>query len=234
MTGKIETTMCAIPLFKGLNDSARAALGGIARHRRFSKAEAIFAEGDPGHGFFIVVEGRVKIFKLSGDGKEQILHMFGAGEPFGEVPVFTGRHFPAHAMALEATRTLYFPRREFVGLITAHPDVALNMMAVLSHRLHTFTDLIENLSLKEVPGRLAAFLLYQCAPDTGTGVIRLDVSKAQLASILGTIPETLSRIMARMVQSGLIELHGARGVAIVDRRALKALARPGGRLVTNG
>jgi CRP/FNR family transcriptional regulator len=230
MTGNIEIIMRTIPLFKGLNDSACAALGGIARHRRFSKAEAIFAEGEPGHGFFVVVEGRVKIFKLSDDGKEQILHIFGAGEPFGEVPVFTGGYFPAHAMTLEATAALYLPRQEFVGLISAHPDVALNMMAVLSHRLHTFTDLIENLSLKEVPGRLAAFLFYQCTPDAGTGIIRLDISKAQLASILGTIPETLSRIMARMVQAGIIALHGAREIKILDRRALKSLSRPGGRL----
>lgn len=231
MMNRIEAGMRAIPLFKGLGDSVRAALGGIARLRSFSKAEAIFAEGEPGHGFFVVVEGRVKIFKLSDDGKEQILHIFGAGEPFGEVAVFTGRHFPAHAVALEATGTLYFPQQEFVGLISAHPDVALNMMAVLSHRLHTFTDLIENLSLKEVPGRLAAFLLYQCAADALTGIIRLDISKTQLASILGTIPETLSRIMARMAQAGIIALHGVRGIEILDRRALKALARPGGKLL---
>ncbi len=231
MTHRIETSMRAIPLFKGLGDSVRAALGGIARLRSFSKAEAIFAEGEPGHGFFVVVEGRVKIYKLSDDGKEQILHIFGAGEPFGEVPVFTGRHFPAHAMALETTCSLYFPQKEFVGLISAHPDVALNMMAVLSHRLHIFTDLIENLSLKEVPGRLAAFLMYQCAASAGAGTIRLDISRAQLASILGTIPETLSRIMARMAQAGFIALHGTRDIEILDRRALKTLARPGGKLL---
>lgn len=229
MANSIETSMRAIPLFQGLSSSAREALTGIVRHRRFQKGGVIFSEGESGHGFFVVTEGRVKIFKLSADGKEQILHIFGAGEPFGEVPVFTGRHFPAHAMALDAAETLYFPRDDFINLISSHPDVALNMMAVLSRRLHTFTDLIENLSLKEVPGRLAAFLLYQCSPDAGN-MIRLDISKAQLASILGTIPETLSRIMARMAQAGLIQLHGKREIEIVDRRLLKDLAQPGGRL----
>ena len=217
MADSIENIMRSIPLFKGLSDSACAALGGIARQRDFSKGEAIFEEGESGHGFFVVTGGRVKIFKLSSEGKEQILHLFGAGEPFGEVPVFTGRHFPANAMALEDASTLYFPRDGFVKIISSHPDVALNMMAVLSRRLHTFTDLIENLSLKEVPGRLAAFLLYQCEHDAGTGTIRLDISRTQLASILGTIPETLSRIMARMAQAGLIELQGKREIVIVDR-----------------
>lgn len=230
MVQSIKTSMRSIPLFQGLSSSARTALGGIARVRCFQKGEAIFSEGEAGHGFFVMTGGRVKIFKLSADGKEQILHIFGAGEPFGEVPVFTGRHFPAHAMALEAVTTLYFSRNDFIELISSHPGVALNMMAVLSRRLHAFTDLIENLSLKEVPGRLAAFLLFQCGPDAGTDTVRLDISKAQLASILGTIPETLSRIMARMAQAGLIQLHGNREIEIVDRGLLNDLTQPGGRL----
>ena len=230
MMESIESVMRSIPLFKGLSKNACAALGGIARNKTFRKDEAIFEEGEPGHGFFVVTEGRVKIFKLSSEGKEQILHIFGAGEPFGEVPVFTGRHFPANAMALEAASALYFPRDGFITLISTHPDVALNMMAVLSRRLHTFTDLIENLSLKEVPGRLAAFLLYRCEFDAGTDTVRLDISRTQLASILGTIPETLSRIMARMAQAGLIELQGKREIVIIDRDALEGLAGQGGRL----
>jgi CRP/FNR family transcriptional regulator len=222
--------MRLIPLFQGLNESARAALSGIVRQKNFLKGQSIFEEGEPGHGFFVVAGGRVKIFKLSAEGKEQILHIFGAGEPFGEVPVFTGRHFPANAEALEDTNTLYFPRKDFINLISSHPDVALNMMAVLSKRLHTFTDLIENLSLKEVPGRLAAFLLFQCKLDDKPDTVRLDISRSQLASILGTIPETLSRIMTRMAQSGLIEVQGKREIVIVDREALQELAGPGGKL----
>ena len=109
MANRIETIMRTVPLFQGLSSSARVALAGIARQRHFQKGEAIFSEGESGHGFFVVTEGRVKIFKLSADGKEQILHIFGAGEPFGEVPVFTGRHFPAHAMALECCRNPVFP-----------------------------------------------------------------------------------------------------------------------------
>ncbi len=230
MAVNIETIMRSVPLFKGLSSSACTSLAGIVRRRSFRKGETIFEEGEAGHGFFVAIEGRVKIFKLSADGKEQILHIFGVGEPFGEVPVFTGRHFPANAMALEAAAALYFPRDDFIDLISSHPAVALNMMAVLSRRLHTFTDLIESLSLKEVPGRLAAFLLFQCKTDAESDTIRLDISKAQLASILGTIPETLSRIMARMAQAGLIELQGKREIVIIDRDALEDLAGPGGRL----
>lgn len=230
MDNSIADSLRGIALFQGLSAGALSALEGIVRTRRLSRGQAFFSEGEPGHGFFVLTAGRVKIFKLSDDGKEQILHIFGTGEPFGEVPVFTGRHFPAHAEALEASRALYFPRKDFIDLIRSHPDAALNMMAVLSRRLHAFTDIIENLSLKEVPGRLAAFLIYRCSPEGESEMIRLDITKSQLASILGTSPETLSRMLARMTRAGLIELRGQRGIRLLDRAALKALARSGGRL----
>jgi CRP/FNR family transcriptional regulator, dissimilatory nitrate respiration regulator len=100
----------------------------------------------------------------------------------------------------------------------------LNMLAVLSLRLRKFTSLIEDLSLKEVPGRLAAHLLYLGEGKKGTAEVDLDVSKNQLASLLGTIPETLSRILARMSRDGFIELSGQRGVRILDRKGLEELA----------
>ena len=107
-----------------------------------------------------LLDGQVKIFKASSDGKEQILHILGPGEPFGEVPVFSGQQFPASAEALRKSRLIFFPRSDFVNLITANPSLALNMLAVLSMRLRQFTVQIENLSLKEVPGRLATYLIY--------------------------------------------------------------------------
>ena len=156
----------------------------------------------------MVVAGRVKIYKLSADGREQILHIFGAGEPFGEVPVFEGRRFPAHAVALDQTRCLFFPRVAFVGLISQNPSLSLNMLAVLSRHLRRFTELVDNLSLKEVPGRLAAHLLYLSERKAGANSLEFDVPKGQLAGMLGTIPETLSRILTRMVKQGLIEYDG--------------------------
>jgi CRP/FNR family transcriptional regulator, dissimilatory nitrate respiration regulator len=109
-------------------------------------------------------------------------------------------------------------------MIQKHPSVALNMLAVLSLRLRKFSSLIEDLSLKEVPGRLAAHLLYLEKGQRGVLQIDLDVFKNQMASLLGTIPETLSRILARMSRDGYIELNGQRRIRILDRKALEELA----------
>jgi CRP-like cAMP-binding protein len=105
----------------------------------------------------------------------------------------------------------------------------MNMLAVLSRRLIRFTQLIENLSLKEVPGRLAAYFLYLNELNKGSQDLELDISKGQLASLLGTIPETLSRILSRMHKAGLIESDGPR-IKIVDVQGLEDLAVAGGRL----
>jgi CRP/FNR family transcriptional regulator, dissimilatory nitrate respiration regulator len=105
----------------------------------------------------------------------------------------------------------------------------MNMLAVLSRRLIRFTQLIENLSLKEVPGRLAAYLLYLNELNKGSQDLELDISKGQLASLLGTIPETLSRILGRMHKTGLIESDGPR-IKIVNIQGLEDLAVAGGRL----
>jgi CRP/FNR family transcriptional regulator len=219
----IAEWVAKIPLFDGLPDAQHADLASIAVMKSFGRGRTIFSEGEPGTGFYVVVSGRVKIYKLSAEGKEQILHIFGSGEPFGEVPVFEGRPFPAHAVALEETRCLFFPRPAFVDLLSRNPSLSLNMLAVLSRRLRRFTVLVDDLSLKEVPGRLAAHLLYLSDQKEGASDLELDVPKGQLAGMLGTIPETLSRILTKMVKQGLIESDGPH-IRIVDREGLTELA----------
>jgi CRP/FNR family transcriptional regulator, dissimilatory nitrate respiration regulator len=219
--------VASIPLFEGLPDDEVHQLSAIAAERSFRRGESIFLEGDEGDGFYVVLSGRVKIFKLSMEGKEQTLHLFGAGEPFGEVALFAGRRFPANAEAMEESRVLFFPRDAFAGLIRDNPSVAMNLLALLSVRLRRFTALIEDLSLKEVPGRLSAYLLYLSRQGKGGQDLVLDVTKAQLASLLGTIPETLSRILGRMSREGLIESDGRR-IRLLDLEGLESLAEGGG------
>ena len=214
------------PLFGGLDDEQLDRLEEISREMSFDRNAPIFWEGDEGNGFYIVSSGKIKIFKVSPEGKEQILHIYGPGQPFGEVPVFSGQHFPANAQTVEKSRLLFFPRQAFIDLIATHPSLALNMLAMLSMRLRQFTVQVENLSLKEVPGRLASYLLYLSEEQASANDIRLPISKGQLASLLGTIPETLSRILGKMSAQGIITVQGAE-IAINDRTALEDLAENG-------
>ena len=214
-----------MPMFEALSRGQRERVAGIALEKAFAKGQVIFSDGEEAHGFYVATAGRVKVYKLSPEGKEQILHVFGVGEMFGEAAVFEGGRFPAYAEALGPCRALFFPREAFVQLVQTDPTLALQMLADLARRLRRFTRLVEDLSLKEVPGRLAAYLLYLSDRQDGADDVTLDLPKGQLASLLGTIPETLSRILARMTREGLIDSGQGRQLRILDRPDLEQLAR---------
>jgi len=222
--------IAGIPLFKGLPKAQLEKLATIVLDKTLKRGQAVFSEGDEASGFYVMLSGRAKVFKLSSEGKEQILHIIGPGEPFGEVPMFAGESFPANAETIEESRILFFPRPAFVALIKSEPSLAMNMLSILSKRLRQFSSLIEDLSLKEVSGRLAAYLLYLSDHDNKSDKLELDISKVQLASLLGTIPETLSRILGKMEGQGLIQVQGRR-IKLLERKVLEDLAAGGKFLV---
>lgn len=223
---KIIRILSIIPLFKGLSEQQLEEIGAIAIDRNYRRGESIFMEGDEADGFYVVADGQVKIFKTSLEGKEQILHIYGPGNPFGEVPVFSGSRFPANAQALVKSHILFLPRAAFVRLIAANPSLSMNMLGELSMRLREFTVQIENLSLKEVPSRLASYLIVLAGEQDRSDRVTLTISKGQLASLLGTIPETLSRIFAKMSAQRLIRVEG-RDIHLLDPPGLEDLAAAG-------
>lgn len=212
-----------IPLFEGLPEGQLPIIARIVGRRTYRRDEIIFLEGDEGNGFYIVEAGQVKIYKISSEGKEQILHLFGPGESFGEVSVFTGQGFPANAKANMTSTCLFIPRSDFIEIIRQDPTLALNMLGVMSLRLRKFAGLIEDLSFKEVPGRLAAYLLFLSDRSPDPDHLELEVSKGQLAALLGTIPETLSRILTRMNRLGLLKSEGSR-IRILNQSVLQNIA----------
>jgi len=212
--------IAASVLFSGVTEDQLTELAVICQLRDLRRGEMIFLEGDTADGFYMVIEGQVKIYKISLEGREQILHIFGRGEPFGEVAVFQNRPFPASAAPLVKSRLLYFPGPEFIRLVQANPSIALNMLAMFSMRLRRFATQIEHLSLKEVPGRLASHLLYLSEEQECDDKVILEIPKGQLASLLGTSPETLSRILTRMGEEGIIEVRG-KEITLLDRERLE-------------
>jgi CRP-like cAMP-binding protein len=220
---EIRQHLSQVDLFKGLTVEQLDAIARIVSDKEYKKGQRVFSEGDEGVGFYLVIGGRVKVYKLSPEGKEQIMHIFGPGQPFAEVPVFEGSRYPANAEAMDHCRLFFFPKRGFISLIQESPSLAMNLLASLSQRLKQFSNLIETLSLKEVPGRLASYLLYLSDKNGSIDEFKLDIAKSQLASLLGTIPETLSRIFAKMGSKNLVRTNGPQ-ITILDRTGLEDLA----------
>ena len=210
-------------IFHGLPARVLDDIVAIGSVKKFNAKQTIFMEGDRATGFHIVITGRIKIFKLSTEGREQTLHVFGPGEPFGEAAVFAGTRFPANAMAVKKTETFYIPREAFVLLLKKDPSIAMNLLSILSRRLMSFAVMIGDLSLKEVPGRLATYLIILMKQQGKSDSVTLDMPKSQLASLLGTIPETLSRIFAKMQRQEIIAVQGPH-IKILDLEALEELS----------
>ena len=174
----------------------------------------------------MVEKGRIKVFKLSYEGKEQILHIYGPGHTFGEVPVYEGKNFPASSMALEKSEIIFLPRDNFVDMITQTPGLGMNLLADLSRRLREFTIQIENLSLKEVPARLAAYVLTLSKEQKNEKQVVLPISKAQLSNLIGTTPETVSRILKKMMDASYIKVE-TKTILIEDYEGLLELSDSG-------
>ncbi|MFA6148828.1 MAG: Crp/Fnr family transcriptional regulator [bacterium] len=202
------------PLFATLSVDDLRRVADLAVSRRFAKKEAIFREGDRADGFFVVASGKVKVFKLSGEGKEQILHVIEPGQAFAEAVIFEGGAYPAHAEALADTELLFLPKRPFVDLLERHPKVAIRMLGSLSRWLKRMTDLVESLSLKDVETRLVFYLSEELKargiPPVDGAELELAIGKSVLASRLGTVPETFSRTLKKLQDDGLIDVRGKR------------------------
>jgi len=172
--------------------------------KKVGRGEQIFSEGIDATAFFIVVSGKVKIYKLSPDGKEYTLHIHGPGDLVAEAAIFDSMVYPASCLALEDTTLMRVSREGFLNLIRAHPELSLKMMSGYSKRLRQFVAKIEELSLKDIKSRLAGYLIENSSVENGIAVCHLSYSKKELSSLLGTIPETLSRALAFLKQKKLI------------------------------
>jgi len=223
---KTKEILAQSELFDGLPEEHITEIEKIAISKLYKKGDIIFYDGDEGNGFYLIAEGSVSIYKLSPNGKEQILHILKAGETVGAVPVFSGKSFPANARALTKSHLLFFNRNEFIRLISGKPNLVMNLLALLSARLREFTLQVENLTLKEIPGRIASYLLYLSQEQKNKVSVRLNISKVQLANLLGTGPESLSRALSNMKAKKLIAEDGDI-IRLLAYQALEELSERG-------
>jgi len=207
-------------LFAGTSSGDREKLLSVAKNRECNRGELLFEEGQIADGFYVVISGKIKVFKLSPDGRERILHVIQPGNSFADAAIFDDGAFPAFAMCIDQSSLLFFPKDQFLALLHRHPQLAINMIAGLSRFLRNFASQIEDLTFRDVPARLARFLLGECEP--GESQVKLSVSKAQLASNLGTTSETLSRTLRKLADEELIAVQG-RSIKLLDMNRLHDL-----------
>ncbi len=214
-------------LFKELDTETLHVLAARAIERRFQKDELLFVAGEEARGLFVVVEGAVRAFRESPDGREQVIHVERAGGTVAEVPVFDDGTFPSTVAAETDSILLFIDKRDVRNLCLEHPQIALAALKVLAGRLRHCAELVETLSLREVGQRLARLLLAEArarGSRTKEGFdVTLTLTNQQVAARVGSVREVVSRALTRLQHDGLIVIKGRR-LSIPDETALAAYA----------
>lgn len=216
-----------LPIFADLDEAALESLAGRSVARTLPAGNVLFSAGDECRGLYIIESGRVRIYRTSAEGKEQVLHVEGPGRPVAELALFDGGPYPASAITIETTRLVFLPRAEFEQLYRTHPDIADAIIRALGRRLRHLVRVAETLAFRDVAARLALlFIGYaeRAGRTTAEGtVIPLDRTQEELAIEIGAARESVSRAMKQLRRQGLVQSAGRKQLLIPDVDRLRAL-----------
>ena len=222
----ITNALRTCQLFAGISGPELNAIAEITAVKSVAKGSYLFHEGDPSVGFYIVQSGAINVHRVNAAGKEQVIHVFRAGESFAEGTLATDRGYPADARAVEPSQVLLVQKAGILALLRRQPELALRMLGSMSAHLRILVGQLDDLTLKDVETRLANWLLKRCPDSASERAVRieLEMTKRVLAAELGTVSETLSRTLAKFREQGLIGVKG-KSVLVRSPAGLSALLR---------
>ena len=211
----------SVPIFSSLSAGERMEIVEIASYRSYARGDTVYRAGDEGGTLFVLYTGRVKLFRLNANGKEQVLRVVEPGEFIGELSLFSSLPLTDNAVALESTTMCVLQGGRLKELMGKYPSIAFKVMDELSRRLEKAENRIEDISLSSVTQRVSRALLEL---SEGNKEVLLPMTKGDLASQLGMTQETLSRKLAALQEEGMILLKGHRSITITDRAALEEIS----------
>lgn len=225
MTGREDLCVAQVPLFQGLSHSDQVNVAEVAAPVMVDGGEQIYSAGSATSQLMVVHSGAVKVSRIDTEGREQILRVLGPGEFIGESAFLTGRRPDHFTTAVEPSSMCVFRHADLGRLVADHPSIALRMLQGVSHRLSQTETRLASVISGDVTTRLAEYLLSLHGQPTEDGtVVQLPMAKKDIASLLDTTPESLSRQLRKLQQSGIAHTQGARGLLIYDIDALMDLA----------
>jgi CRP/FNR family transcriptional regulator, dissimilatory nitrate respiration regulator len=223
----IANTLRNCQLFAGLPVVDLNHIAEIAVVKSLEKGEYLFRERELSRGFYIVQRGAINVHRVNAAGKEQVIHIFRAGESFAEATLATEAGYPADARAVEPSQVLLIQKSGFLGLLKRQPELALRMLGSMSMHLRVLVGQLEDLTLKDVETRLANWLIKRCPNPDGTQPvsIELKMTKRVLAAELGTVSETFSRTLAKFRELKLLNVKGKTVTVLYPAKLTELLRR---------
>jgi CRP-like cAMP-binding protein len=215
-----------VPIFSDLDPQTIEEISQLGSKKKFAKDSVILFEHETGSALFIIAKGKVKISRVSSDGKEVILTILNKSDFFGEMSILDGFARSANVTAMEDSEIFIIQRNEFINLLETHPQITLALLMELTKRLRAADMKIKSLSIKDAEGKVGSVII-QLADDIGKikqGVVEIEKLPYQhdLANMAGTSRETISRTLHSFADKGLIELNGS-SIRILDYYKFKQL-----------
>jgi CRP/FNR family cyclic AMP-dependent transcriptional regulator len=208
------------PFFSELGEDQLAEVVSHVQERTFRRGEVILLEGEAPQAVYFIVRGQVRVYRLSPEGREQVLKRLGPGGAFNLVPVLDGGPNPSSAMAWTDVTVYAIERGHFLQMVREHPALAVAVLADFATKLRHMTALVEDLSLRTVGARLAKLLLTQAIEEE---TVPRRMTQQEMAAQLGTVREVVGRALAELEREGLIRVERHR-IIIVDRSGLESKA----------
>jgi len=222
----IVNSLRSCQLFAGLPQPDLEKIADISVVKALEKGDYLFREGDSAPGFYVVQRGAVNVHRVNAAGKEQIIHVFRAGDSFAEAALATPLGYPADARALEPTQVLLVQKAGILELLKRQPELGLRMLGSVSGHLRVLVGQLEDLTLKDVETRLANWLVKRCPNPQAESPVKIDLPMAKrvLAAELGTVSETFSRTLAKFREQKLLAVKG-KTVTVLSPARLNLLLR---------
>jgi len=226
---RCKNQLCAskVPIFSNLSDEELVEIINMTGHNNYKKGENIFLEGTKSHTLYLINEGKIKLYKFTKDGKQQILHILSDGDFFGELNLFKDSEYSFNAEAIVPTKICTLTKDKMKKIIMEKPEIGIKILEIVGDRLSKVESLAQHLATNDVESRLA-YLLIEMMESYGVkskeGVeVELPISREDMSNYTGVARETISRKLKKLEEDGLINLVGTKKVIIIDEEALRDL-----------
>ncbi|MDO5516069.1 MAG: Crp/Fnr family transcriptional regulator [Clostridium sp.] len=222
------STLCAsrVPIFENLSCDELYEIVGQIEHKSFDKGSMIFSEGNDANTLYFINEGKIKLYKYNKDGKEQIFHILSNGDFFGELDLIKSSKYKFNAKAMDNAKICTLKKTEVKNIIMSNPEIAIKLLESVGERLSAIENLAQNLSTNDVDARIAYLLLnlmdkYCEKSEDGKKIIKLPLSREDMANYIGVTRETISRKLKKLEEEELISIMGTKKILILDEEGLQ-------------
>lgn len=219
--------LCAskVPIFENLNKEELVEIVNKIDHKEFSKGDVIFTEGNIANTLYFINEGKIKLYKYTKDGKEQILHILSEGDFFGELELIKPSKYGFNSKAIEDSKICTLTKEEMKDTMMKNPEIGIKVLETVGERLSKVENLVQNLATNDVDSRMA-YLIIELMEKYGENVdgnisVKLPISREDMASYIGVTRETISRKLKKLEDENLIKIIGTKTIIIIDEEGLK-------------